>query len=68
MSVSLGVINLLPIPMLDGGHLLLYLIEAVKGRPVTEQTELILQKVGLTLLLGLMGLALFNDLGRLISQ
>jgi regulator of sigma E protease len=67
VSVSLGIINLLPIPMLDGGHLLLYLIEAIKGRPVTEQTEIILQKIGLTLLLGLMGLALFNDLGRLMG-
>jgi len=67
VSVSLGIINLLPIPMLDGGHLFLYLIEAIKGSPVTEQTELILQKIGLTLLLGLMGLAIFNDIGRLIG-
>lgn len=67
VSVSLGVINLLPIPLLDGGHLLLYFIEWIKGQPVTENTEYLLQRIGLTLLLGLMGLAIFNDLGRLLS-
>ena len=67
VSVSLGVINLLPIPLLDGGHLLLYLIELIKGNPVTERTEYLLQRLGLTLLLSLMGLALFNDLGRLLN-
>jgi regulator of sigma E protease len=67
VSVSLGVINLLPIPLLDGGHLLLYFIEGVKGNPVTERTEYLLQRLGLTLLLSLMGLALFNDLGRLLN-
>lgn len=67
VSVSLGVINLLPIPVLDGGHLLLYLIEGIKGNPVTENTESILQRIGLALLIGLMGLAIFNDLERLFS-
>lgn len=67
VSVSLGVINLLPIPLLDGGHLLLYFIEGIKGNPVTEKTEYLLQRLGLTLLLSLMGLALFNDLGRLLN-
>lgn len=67
VSVSLGVINLLPIPLLDGGHLLLYFIEWIKGNPVTERTEYLLQRLGLTLLLSLMGLALFNDLGRLLN-
>jgi regulator of sigma E protease len=67
VSVSLGVINLLPIPLLDGGHLLLYAVEFFKGHPVTESTEYLLQRVGLVLLLSLMGLAIFNDLGRLFS-
>ncbi|MDM8558882.1 RIP metalloprotease RseP [Candidatus Parabeggiatoa sp. HSG14] len=67
VSVSLGVINLLPIPLLDGGHLLLFLIEWLKGSPVTENTEYFLQRIGLTLLFGLMGLAIFNDLERLFS-
>jgi len=67
VSVSLGVINLLPIPLLDGGHLFFYLIEWIKGNPVTENTELFLQRIGLALLFGLMGLAIFNDLERLFS-
>jgi len=67
VSVSLGVLNLLPIPLLDGGHLFFYLIEAIKGSPVSENTESVFQRVGLTLLIGLMGLAIFNDLERLFS-
>jgi len=66
VSVSLGVINLLPIPLLDGGHLLMYLIEWIKGKPVTEKTEYFLQRIGLVLLLCLMTLAIFNDLERLL--
>jgi regulator of sigma E protease len=50
---------------LDGGHLFLYLIEAIKGSPLNETAEIMLQRVGLTLLLGLMALALFNDFERL---
>jgi len=65
VSISLGVLNLLPIPILDGGHLFLYLIEAIKGSPLNETAEIMLQRVGLTLLLGLMALALFNDFERL---
>jgi len=67
VSVSLGVINLLPIPLLDGGHLFLYSIEWIKGSPVTENTEFFLQRIGLALLLCLMGLAIFNDLERLFN-
>jgi regulator of sigma E protease len=67
VSVSLGVLNLLPIPLLDGGHLFFYLIEGIKGSPVSDNTESLLQRVGLTLLIGLMGLAIFNDLERLFS-
>ncbi len=67
VSVSLGVINLLPIPLLDGGHLLMYFIEWIKGNPVTENTESFLQRIGLTFILLLMGLAIFNDLERLFN-
>lgn len=65
VSVSLGVLNLLPIPLLDGGHLLYYLIEMIKGTPVSETFQIIGQQVGLAILLGLMGLAFYNDILRL---
>ncbi|EIJ44085.1 RIP metalloprotease RseP [Beggiatoa alba B18LD] len=65
-SISLGVMNLLPIPVLDGGHLLFYFLEWVKGKPVDEETQFFFYRIGLSLLLGLMGLAIFNDLGRLL--
>jgi len=67
ISISLGVLNLLPIPILDGGHLFYYLIEMIKGSPVSEMTELIGQKIGLVLLLGLMSIAIYNDLIRLVE-
>lgn len=67
ISISLGVLNLLPIPMLDGGHLLYYVIEAVRGRPVPERWMQIGQRTGLGLLACLMGLALFNDFARLFT-
>jgi regulator of sigma E protease len=67
VSVSLGVLNLLPIPMLDGGHLLYYLIELVKGSPVTEQFEAVGLKIGMAFIGGLMMLALYNDLMRLMN-
>ncbi len=67
ISISLGVLNLLPIPILDGGHLFYYLIEMIKGSPVSEMTELIGQKIGLALLLGLMSVAIYNDLIRLVE-
>jgi len=67
VSLSLAVMNLLPIPILDGGHLLYYLIELVKGSPVTERTLRVGQTIGLALLAGLMGLAFYNDIHRLIS-
>jgi regulator of sigma E protease len=66
ISVSLGVLNLLPIPMLDGGHLLNYLLEFVTGRPVPEAIEAIGLRVGFVILMGLMGTALYNDLVGLI--
>jgi len=67
VSVSLGVLNLLPVPVLDGGHLLFYLVELVKGSPVTDAIQLAGQKVGIFLLLALMTLAFYNDLIRLLD-
>lgn len=67
VSVSLGVLNLLPIPVLDGGHLMFYLIEFLKGSPVSDRTLALCQQVGMLLLLCLMGLAFFLDLERLFS-
>ncbi len=66
ISVSLGFLNILPIPLLDGGQLLFLGVEAVQRRPVSEQTEAIAQRVGLSLLVLLLGFAVFNDLSRLI--
>ncbi len=65
LSVSLGVFNLLPIPVLDGGHLLYYLIEVVKGSPVPEKIQVVGYQVGLFLVVGVMVLALYNDVLRL---
>jgi regulator of sigma E protease len=67
VSVSLGVLNLLPVPVLDGGHLLYYLVEAVTGRPVSEAVQLAGQKLGILLLLLLMSIAFYNDLIRLFD-
>lgn len=67
LSLSIGILNLLPIPVLDGGHLLYYLIELAKGRPLSDRAMAAGQYVGLVLLLGLMGLAFYNDLQRLIQ-
>ena len=67
ISVSLGVLNLLPVPVLDGGHLVYYALEAIKGRPLSERFMQVTQKVGLAMVAGLMIVALFNDLTRLLS-
>ena len=67
VSVSLGVLNLLPLPMLDGGHLMYYLFEGVTGRPVSELWLARLQRGGIAVLLMLMSLALFNDVARLLG-
>lgn len=67
ISLSLAVLNLLPIPILDGGHLLYYLIELVKGHPVSERTMIAGQFVGMALIVALMGLAFYNDILRLVS-
>ncbi len=66
VSISLGVLNLLPIPVLDGGHLLYYLVEAATGKAVSERWQLVLQRAGLVCIVVLSAIALFNDLARLI--
>jgi regulator of sigma E protease len=68
VSVSLGVLNLLPVPVLDGGHLLYYAIEVVKGSPPSATSLELGQRVGMGLLVILMALALYNDLSRLLFQ
>ena len=67
ISVSLGVLNLLPLPMLDGGHLMYYLWEGITGRSVSEIWMERLQRVGMAALLLLMSIALFNDVTRLFG-
>jgi regulator of sigma E protease len=64
LSISLGVLNLLPIPILDGGHLLYYLIEIVRGAPLSEAAQAVGQRLGIVILLALMGLAFYNDFLR----
>jgi len=67
ISISLGVLNLLPIPLLDGGHLMYYALEFVKGSPVSERAIELGQRAGLALLLVIMAFAFYNDLNRLFS-
>jgi regulator of sigma E protease len=68
ISISLGVLNLLPIPLLDGGHLMYYAIEIVKGSPVSERAMELGQRVGLALLLVMMVFAFYNDLNRQLAR
>ena len=65
LSVSLGVLNLLPVPMLDGGHILFYLAELVRGKPLPESVQIAAVKVGMVMLLTLMVVAFYNDISRL---
>jgi len=67
ISVSIGVLNLLPIPVLDGGHLMYYVAELVKGRPLSERAQLFGQKIGFILLVSLMLFAVLNDISRLFG-
>ena len=67
VSISLGILNLLPIPVLDGGHLMYYFIELFKGRPVSEEAQFFGQRLGIAMLFGLMGLAFYNDLTRVFG-
>ena len=68
ISISLGVLNLLPVPLLDGGHLMYYMLEIVKGSPVSDKAIEIGQHVGMGVLLLLMAFALYNDITRLINN
>jgi regulator of sigma E protease len=68
ISISLGVLNLLPIPVLDGGHLMYYVIEIIKGSPLSAKTAEIGQQVGMALLFALMAFAIYNDVVRLIPS
>ncbi len=65
ISINLGVINLIPLPVLDGGHLLFLLIEAIRGKPLPERVQELGFRLGWGILLALMGVALFNDFSRL---
>ncbi len=65
LSVSLGVLNLLPVPVLDGGHLVYHAIEGVLGRPLSERVQMVGLRIGIVMLMSLMLLAIFNDLSRL---
>ena len=67
LSISLGVLNLLPIPVLDGGHLVYYIIEMLTGHPVSEKIQLVAQQFGLIILFGIMILAFYNDYVRLVG-
>jgi regulator of sigma E protease len=67
VSISLGVLNLLPIPVLDGGHLLYFAMEAVTGTPPSEQVMIWGQQIGLAMLFALMSLAFYNDIVRLLQ-
>lgn len=67
ISISIGVLNLLPIPVLDGGHLMYHTAELIKGRPLSERTQALGQRIGFALLASLMALAFINDLSRLFG-
>ena len=67
ISISIGILNLLPIPILDGGHLMYYLVELIKGSPVSEAVQMHGQKIGIFMLAGLMTLAFYNDFQRLFG-
>ncbi len=64
LSISLGIINILPIPVLDGGHLMYYLVELVRGKPVSERVQMLGLRIGISMIIALMLLALYNDLAR----
>ncbi len=68
ISISLGVLNLLPIPLLDGGHLMYYSVEILTGKPVPDKVMEVGQQIGMTLLFALMAFALYNDINRLIGS
>jgi regulator of sigma E protease len=67
LSINLGLLNLLPIPVLDGGHIFFFLIEMIKGKPLSERSRERAQQVGLFMLLGLMVFAFYNDIMRFMT-
>jgi regulator of sigma E protease len=67
ISISLGVLNLLPVPVLDGGHLMYYIVEIIKGRPVSDRAMEIGQRIGMVVLFTLMAFAIYNDIHRLVG-
>jgi regulator of sigma E protease len=67
VSISLGILNLLPIPVLDGGHLTYYIIEVVRRKPVSEDTQEFASRIGIVLLFSLMAVALYNDILRVFG-
>jgi regulator of sigma E protease len=68
LSVSIGLLNLFPIPLLDGGHLLFYLIEGIRGRPLSERAQEVGFRIGLAIVLMLMIFATFNDIVHLATS
>jgi regulator of sigma E protease len=68
VSISLGILNLLPIPMLDGGHLMYYLVEIIRGRPLSDNIQIQMQRIGIAFLVLLMTVALYNDISRLFGK
>jgi regulator of sigma E protease len=68
LSINLGLLNLLPIPILDGGHLLFFLIEGILRRPLGERQRELAQQAGLVLLVGVMVFAVWNDLERMFLR
>jgi regulator of sigma E protease len=67
ISITLGILNLLPIPMLDGGHLAMFAFEAVRGKPLSDTVQVQIQKVGFLVLIMVMFIAFFNDLSRVFG-
>jgi regulator of sigma E protease len=67
VSIGLGVLNLLPVPVLDGGQLLYHIAEFLKGSPLSERSMMVGQQIGIVLILGLTVFAFYNDIVRLIS-
>lgn len=68
ISINLGIINLFPIPILDGGHLLFFAIEGIRGKPVSTRTREMAQQVGLAIIIAIMALAFYNDISRIIGR
>ena len=67
LSIELAIINLLPVPMLDGGHLAFFVVEAIRGKPVPMKHREMAQRVGLVMLVALMAFVIFNDISRIVQ-